>query len=168
MGQTHTGNPRQYIRSTNQDPYRDDSKHPGYRVCTDCKAVNHQGRWRWAEQMSDDERAQLKDAAKCLCPACRRSRDNYPGGVLSLSGPFFEKHQEEVLNLVANIEAQEKQLHPLNRLISQTRQGHQLSIAFTDAHLARAVAEALRHAWQGELELKYGEDESFLRASWRR
>jgi hypothetical protein len=41
-------------------------------------------------------------------------------------------------------------------------------VTTTDVHLARDLADALHHAYQGELEFHYNEAEKRLRAHWQR
>jgi hypothetical protein len=39
-------------------------------------------------------------AHRAVCPACKRINDDYPAGVIQLSGSFFGQHKEEILNLI--------------------------------------------------------------------
>jgi len=41
-------------------------------------------------------------------------------------------------------------------------------ITFTDAHLTHGIGEALRHAYQGELDARYTDEDALLRVSWSR
>ena len=41
-------------------------------------------------------------------------------------------------------------------------------ITFTDAHLTHGIGEALRHAYQGELDSRYADQDTLLRVSWSR
>jgi hypothetical protein len=41
-------------------------------------------------------------------------------------------------------------------------------ISTTDTHLPRRIGEALKHAYLGELELHYDQDEQFVRVTWTR
>ena len=43
-----------------------------------------------------------------------------------------------------------------------------LVISTTDSHLPRRIGEALKHAYHGELELHYDQDEDFVRVTWAR
>lgn len=165
---SRAGKSRHMLEDSVHDPYKSTRKSAGYLSCPECKAVSHEGRWRWPWQLNEEEALAAREVTEELCPACRRIRDHYPGGQLTLSGPFFEKHRDEILNLIINIEEQEKQQHPLQRIVSRTRQDGKLLIAFTDPHLARAAGEAVQHAWKGEFTLEYSEGQNYLRASWHR
>ena len=43
-----------------------------------------------------------------------------------------------------------------------------LVISTTDTHLPRRIGAELKHAYQGELELHYDQDEQFVRVTWTR
>ena len=56
-------------------------------------------------------------APKEVCPACHRSNDKFPAGEITLSGPFFESHRDEILGLVRNTQEDQNAEHPLSRII---------------------------------------------------
>ena len=58
--------------------------------------------------------------------------------------------------------------HPLKRTMDVEKRSDFRLLTFTDAHLARGIAEALRHAYQGEVDLRYTRDDVVLRATWTR
>jgi hypothetical protein len=39
------------------------------------------------------------------CPACRRTDDHYPAGILTISGAFAAAHDEEIRSLARHVEA---------------------------------------------------------------
>jgi hypothetical protein len=73
-----------------------------------------------------------------------------------------------VTGLVKNTEAAEKKEHPLSRIMSMETTPGGLIISTTDTHLPRRIGEALKHAYHGELELHYDQDEDFVRVTWTR
>jgi NMD protein affecting ribosome stability and mRNA decay len=157
---SHPSRHDRLLREWVHDTYRSKSKLPEPTRCPDCGAIYQQGRWHWGEAKGE--------AHEERCPACHRQQDHCPAGFLSLSGEFLAAHQEEILNLVRNVEAREKAEHPLKRIMAMEPQGDGLLVTFTDPHLARGAGEALHHAYQGDLEYAYQEEEHILRVRWHR
>jgi hypothetical protein len=142
------------------DPYKSKRKLPEPTICPVCFAVYHEGRWVWRERPSQ--------AHQEICPACDRTRDQYPAGQVTVEGPFSKEHRGEILNLAWNLEQKAKAEHPLDRILAIEEQEDTLVIKTTDIHLPRAVGEALHRAYQGELEYHYNEEEYYLGVSWKR
>lgn len=140
------------------DPYQARGKYPEPTVCPQCKAVFHEGRWRWGDAPA---RAHAQ-----VCPACHRIADQLPAGFVSLSGPFLQAHRAEILSLVRHQEQRARQDHPLQRIIGIEEQAENVLVTTTDIHLARALGEALRSAYQGELEFHYNPEDYLLRVHW--
>ena len=129
-------------------------------ACISCGAVYRKGRWTWA--------AAPADAEQTKCPACRRIADDYPAGIVTLSGDFAREHADEIRGLAHNLEEREKQEHPLKRIMGIDQQSDALLIKTTNARLARGIGEALQHAYRGELDYKFTETENVLRVAWKR
>ena len=129
-------------------------------ACPDCGAVFHKGRWMWGSIPTGSEQA--------TCPACHRMRDKYPKGFVTIKGPFKDEEHEQVIGIVKNTEEKEKKEHPLSRIMAIESQREGLVISTTDTHLPRRIGEALKHAYHGELELHYDQDEDFVRVTWTR
>jgi len=144
-----------------QDPYLDRRKIAGSAVCPDCGAVHVRGKWSWREKP--------KRVVEHVCPACQRVRDKVPAAYLTLvDGDFLRVHDAEIMHLIEHVEAHEREEHALKREMGRERTARGLELTFTDAHLARAIAEALHHAYQGEIDLQYTPGDVMLRASWSR
>ena len=135
-------------------------KRPEPTVCPQCSAVLHMGRWTW--------RPRPLHAQEEMCPACQRIRDQYPAGILTLSGAFLHARKEEMLNLARNEEARAKAEHPLQRIMAIQEQEDRILITTTDTHLARGIGEAVHHAYHGELDFHYTEEGNILRVRWER
>lgn len=141
------------------DPYQSRHKLSEPTVCHECGAVYHHGRWQW--------RPEPADAQADLCPACSRIRDRLPAGVLTLHGDFAQQHEREIIGLARNEEAAEKSEHPLNRIANIEKKDASVVITTTDIHLPRRIAEAIKRAYHGELDLHFDDAGYFLRADWR-
>ncbi|HEX9725290.1 MAG TPA: BCAM0308 family protein [Vicinamibacteria bacterium] len=142
------------------DTYKSKRKLPEPTICPDCFAVYHDGRWQWRERPSA--------AHEEPCPACVRTRDHYPAGQVTITGPFSKEHREEILNLAWNQEIKAKAEHPLDRIMGIEEHEDTIVVKTTDIHLPRAIGEALHSAYEGELDYHYNEEEYSLDVSWKR
>jgi NMD protein affecting ribosome stability and mRNA decay len=145
------------------DAYQAKAKLPEPSSCPQCGAVFHQGFWQWGSAANDEH--------SIICPACHRINDNVPAGFITLEGKFLKDHHEDIIHLIRNHEQHQRAEHPLKRIMDIERIENNedgLLITTTDIHLAKDIGEALRHAYQGELEIKYTAGERFLRVHWRR
>lgn len=139
------------------DPYQATQKYAEPTRCPGCGLVFRNGRW-----MRGDVAAGAHEAS---CPACRRLHEGYPAGYVTLRGPFLAAHRDEILRLAHNHEALERAEHPLQRIMAVSEVEGGLLVTTTDAHLARGIAEAVHHAYKGELEFHYNSEENLLRAT---
>jgi len=171
LGQTMSGKEKnvakqgrrdRLIKERVHDPYMTRSKPTEPTLCTECGVVFSGGRWQWLPEVPEK-------AHRDLCPACQRMRDRVPAGFLTLSGEFFARHREEIVNLVHNkVEAQTAE-HPMKRLMGvEDREDGGVVITFTDVHLPRGVGEAIERAYEGDLDIQYTEDAGIVRVYWRR
>lgn len=141
-----------------QDPYQLRHKPDGEMVCTGCGAVYRDGRWQWGHA---PERA-----AQGRCPACRRTKDALPAGIVRLHGAGALARHDEIIGLVRHEEAAEKAEHPLNRIIAIKADGDDIEIQTTDIHLPRRLGEAVKRAFHGKLDLHFDEAGYFVRVDW--
>ena len=118
------------------------------------------GRWAWKDLP--------KNAHKTLCPACKRSADNYPAGRIKLSGEFYHDHKEEITNLIQNIENQEKTERPLERVMSIQSKKNETILTTTGIHIARRIGEALARAYKGKFEFNYPDGTEYIEVYWQR
>ena len=128
--------------------------------CRDCGAVYRDGRWSWAPL--------ARPTHKVRCPACERIRDGFAAGYVKLGGDYFSAHRDEILRRVRACEEAERGEHPLERIIAIEPASGGALVTTTGVHLARRIAQALRHAYKGELDSRYSKADNVLRASWRR
>jgi NMD protein affecting ribosome stability and mRNA decay len=149
------------LRELDHDPYHSKLKIKEPNECPECGAVFHRGRWTWGDATAG--------AHQQLCPACLRIKDRVPAAFLTLSGEFLAEHRDEIDHLIRNYEERERAEHPLKRIIgSEEQEGGLVVFTFTDAHLARGIGEALKHAYKGKLDYQYIKEDIMLRVTWSR
>lgn len=142
------------------DPYQSRRKYKEPTVCGECGAVYENARWSWGDARAHSHRE--------TCPACARTRDKLPAGWVTLSGEFFNAHRAELMQLARNAAERERSEHPLNRVMDITETPAEVVIATCDIHSPRRIGEALERAYHGDLEVRFGHDEYFVRVNWRR
>jgi hypothetical protein len=141
--------------------FRSGHKLPDPTVCPRCGAGYREGRWTWGAPPADAHRA--------TCPACVRIEQDYPAGLVTIAGAFARGHREEILGVARHVEEREKAEHPLKRILKIVDEGEEILVSTTDSHLARGIGDALHHAYQGELDYRYPDDEGdLLRVRWSR
>lgn len=153
------GRKEQRTPARREDAYREEAK-SAPAACPRCGASYRAGRWWWSPAEAG--------ALARTCPACLRIEQRQPAGFVSLAGPFFLAHREEILRLVSSHEARQRQAHPLQRLMAIEDQPGGAMVTTTDAHLARGLAVALHDAYKGDLELQLVSGGDAVRARWTR
>ena len=150
----------QLLQEVVHDTYKSKRKLPEPTRCKDCGALWRRGRWSWA--------AAPAGAHAGRCPACKRMRDRFPAGYVSLQGEFFDARRAEVMARVRHCEAAEKRGHPLERIMDIKADGRGVLVTTTGAHLARRIGDALQHAYKGALDYRYNKADKLLRVNWSR
>lgn len=146
------------IRESRHDIYQPKGKLKDPTQCPTCRAVFREGRWSW--------NAAPAEAHQALCPACRRINGRNPAGYLKLRGPSLATRRAEILALVRHEATREGSEHPLARIIAVEEGKNEILVSTTDTHLPQRIGEALRHAYHGELTLRYSKDQQLVRAWW--
>ena len=129
-------------------------------ACSGCGAVYRVGRWQWGTAPAD--------AHRTLCPACHRVRDDYPAGVIRISGAFARGHRSELVSMARHVESAEKAEHALKRIAKVADAGDDFEISTTDAKLAEAIGRHLVKAYAGELSESTGDPKDVVRLRWHR
>jgi hypothetical protein len=140
------------------DPYQPSVKPREPTACRQCLAVYHLGRWQWMPKSAG--------AREDLCPACRRINDRMPAGIVTLHGPLSSERAMEMSALARHQEDAEREQHPVNRIIAIEQGEGSVVITTTDIHLPRRIAEAVKRAYHGQLDIDFDEDAYFVRADW--
>jgi hypothetical protein len=150
----------------NVDPYVLDNM-PEPAVCTQCHAVFRNQRWYLKEKDYTDIRAEA-EVHEVIFPACRKTEERYPEGVVTLRGEYLWLHEEEILNILRTVENNAIAKNPLERIISIRPEGDALVIETTEETLAEHIGRALHKAHQGRLEVDWSDNHSLCRVRWER
>lgn len=149
------------LYASNERPYLSSKKHKGVVVCPECKLVFINGKWKKAELPNE--------YTENLCPACRRIKDGYFGGILYLKSDILKTKKEEILKLAKNKESTAQVTNPLRRIGKiEEKNDSEIIIYTTFEHLATSIGKAIRKAYQGELTIQYRENEKAARIYWKK
>ncbi len=136
-------------------------------ICNICKAVYHNKKWFLDKELYK-EKSKLKDINWVTCPACKKTKENVPSGVVTLKGSFLKQHKQEIMNLIRNEDEHSKKYNPLKRIMKINEKGDEIEILTTTAKLAQRIGSILKKAYNGEVEYKKHENAKFMRVAWRR
>jgi NMD protein affecting ribosome stability and mRNA decay len=153
------GNP--HLEERVHDPYRAGAKLKEPARCTECGATYVRGHWRWQGLMPPAP-------GTTSCPACRRIRDRYPAGEVTVSGSFVAAHRKEIDGLIRNTADNEAREHPLHRIMDLKRAKGGIVVTTTDVHLPHRIGHALKDAWGGKLATHYDDEGYYARVTWER
>ncbi len=156
---THHHRDRQ-IDEVRHDPYRERGKPKEPAVCPTCGLVFHAGRWQ--------RLGRPPGAHKHTCPACLRTQEDFPAGIVTLSGSYAMANREALLNMARKQETIENAEHPLQRIMAIRAEADSLVLSTTDPHLAQRIGSAIGQAFGGHLDIEYPEDEYMVRVNWSR
>jgi hypothetical protein len=151
-----------------KDPYLREINYKDPNICPACKAVYHNKRWQFGDSLEHE--IKLKGIyGKKMCPACRKIKDNYPMGLVFISGNFIDQHKKEILSTVKSEEKRAIDKNPLERImgIEKKNQNH-YSIETTTDTLAQRIGKILYNSYKGEVEYKFSGDQKVLRVFWSR
>ncbi len=149
------------LYKSNERPYLSSKKHKGVAVCPECKLVFTGGKWKRTEVP--------EEYTEVLCPACRRIKDKYFGGILYLKSELLKTKKSEILNLVKNREEMAQISNPLRRIGAiEEKQDDEIVIYTTFEHLATSLGKAIKRAYKGELTIQYKENEKAVRVYWEK
>lgn len=149
-----------------QDPYAILRAPRGPLICPECHAVFAKKRWMFDEA----EFARLSASAgtrTMLCPACRKIRDAYPEGIVTLRWPDLDKHEAEVRGLISNEEARALAVNPLARVMKiVTFNKREMEVQTTSDQLAQRIGRELVRAFGGKASYRWAHKDVMLRVEW--
>ncbi len=150
-----------------EDPYRPEEGQEAS-ICTSCRALYQNKRWFFDEKLA----GQMEGTAKVqqvVCPTCRKIKDAYAEGYLTLSGDFFAERKPEIITLLKNEAARVSTRSVMDRVIKMTEEGKdRLVVETTTEKLAQRLGRAVYRAYKGELNFSWAEPNRFVRVYWSR
>lgn len=154
------------VRET--DPYVARKPMPSTTICPECHAIQEHHRWVMDERRAGMMLKKKEGVSLRRCPACRKTADGFPFGLVSLEGAYLAFHHDEILNLVRNEEKRAMGFNPMARIMYLRESGGRVEVATTDEKLAQRIGRELRKACHGTVEYKWSEDAKLLRVRWSR
>ena len=134
-------------------------------ICSRCGAVYHHKHWSIEKPL---DLLTDKKIRSVVCPACQRTHDAFPGGIVDLSGDFFKPHKEEILHLIRNEESRAKKTNPLERIISIKDEGNSVEVHTTSDRFAQRIGMEIQRAYKGDITYHWSRDDKFIRVKWHR
>lgn len=149
-----------------KDPYLPRGASGKTAECEHCGAVYMKKRWYLNADAAGTVSA---TTAKVVCPACLKIRDNFPGGIVTLSGQFMTAHKDEFLHLIRNEEQRARGFNPLERVMSIKENGEgSLVISTTNEKLAQRLGRAFKKAFNGDVTYRWSRNDKLVRVEWAR
>lgn len=149
-----------------KDPYLPRGASGNVAVCEGCQAVYRKKRWYLKDAAVIPAKAAI---AKTVCPACLKMRDNFPGGIVTLSGGFVLEHKQEFMNLIKNEEQHARGFNPLERVMSIKENGRgSIVVSTTNEKLAQRLGRAVKKAFHGTVSYHWSHDDKLVRVDWVR
>jgi NMD protein affecting ribosome stability and mRNA decay len=149
-----------------EDPYQP-AEGQEAAVCTQCHALYRSKRWSFDAPLYE-RLAGTDQVREVVCPTCRKIKDHFPEGILTLSGEFFDQHQEEIVKLVEKEAARVAKRSVADRIIQIKPEDGKLVVETTTEKMAQHLGRAVYKAYKGGLHFRWGEVERFVRVSWSR
>ena len=137
-------------------------------VCEECHALYQGKRWFFDEKLY----GKLAGAGKVrqvVCPTCRKIKDHYVEGYLTLSGEFLVQHKDEIVTLLEKEAGKVGNRSCDDRIIQMVPEGdHKLVVETTTEKLAQHLGRTIYKAYKGDLGFQWGEPNKFVRVYWSR
>jgi hypothetical protein len=130
--------------------------------CTGCGAFYHRRHWTLVAPAGFSAPAH---AHPVYCPACRKTKERYPCGELTLK--FMESaERQEILRILRNEEEQARSKNPLQRIMSMAERNGEWKLETTTEKLAQRLGRSVHKARGGTLAYKWSHNNKFLRVVW--
>jgi ssDNA-binding Zn-finger/Zn-ribbon topoisomerase 1 len=149
-----------------EDPYQP-AEGQEAAVCTQCHALYRSKRWSFDAPLYE-RLAGTDKVREVVCPTCRKIKDHFPEGILTLSGEFLTQHQEEIVRLLEKEAGRVAKRSVVDRIIQIIPEGDKLVVETTSEKMAQHLGRTIYKACKGDLHFRWGEVERFVRVYWSR
>jgi NMD protein affecting ribosome stability and mRNA decay len=136
-------------------------------ACIQCQAIYQGKRWFFDTKLYE-RLAGMEKVQEVVCPTCRKIKDRYAEGILTLSGEFFAQHQAEIIKLLEKEASRVGARSVMDRVIQMIPEGDKLVVETTTEKLAQHLGRAVYKACKGDLNFRWGEPNRFVRVFWSR
>jgi NMD protein affecting ribosome stability and mRNA decay len=150
-----------------EDPYEPEEGQEAS-LCTTCQAIYQNKRWFFDKTLAG-KLAGTDQVKNVTCPTCRKIKDHYPEGILTLSGEFLKEHQDEITARLKKEAARVSGRSVPDRIITMTEEANdRLVVETTTEKMAQHLGRAVYKAYKGELHFQWGEMNKLVRVNWSR
>lgn len=150
-----------------EDPYQPGEGQEAA-ACTRCHALYRNKRWFFDQDLYQ-RLARTRQVREVVCPTCRKIKDRYPEGILTLGGEFFTLHREEIVQLLEKEAGRVAGRSVADRIIQMNPEGRdKLVVETTTEKLAQHLGRAVYRAYKGDLNFRWSETDRFVRVYWSR
>lgn len=130
--------------------------------CSGCGAFYHRRHWMLAAPAEFKLPVHVHPS---FCPACKKIKQGYPSGELSLKG-IDTAERQEILRILRNEEEQARTKNPLEMIMSLQKTGEHWRVETTTEKLAQRLGRSVKKARGGKLLYKWGHNNKFVRVVW--
>lgn len=160
-----------------RDPYAIRRAPKGIAACPECHAIYQHKRWSLPRAPSTADTPKSARAAKragkevtvprpLLCPACRKLRDGYAEGFVSIRWPNWLAHKAEVLSLIHHDEKRACEVNPLERIMAIHTRSDGAEIETTTERMAQRIGRDLMRAFRDQVQYKWSHKDKMARVEW--
>ncbi len=151
--------------AVSRDPYFDRKGQKEVAICKKCGALYRHKRWSFDDPMATKPGLEYR---KVICPACRKIRDGFPGGIITLRGGFMRARGDQILRLVHNEGTRAKRINPMERIISVRKGRDRVEIQTTSERFAQRIGREIQRAYKGTVAYRWSKVNKFMRVDWYR
>ena len=148
-----------------QDPYAMLKAPKGPVICRKCLAIYADKRWHFDAVEAPKLAASLR-TKKLVCPACQKTRDDYPEGIVTLKWSHLPDYEKEIRGLIANVETRAVAVNPLDRVMKIVKRKKELEVQTTNDRLAQRLGRALVRSYKGTAAYKWAHRDMMVRVTW--